>query len=161
MTSAMRTTTPPVEDAALADLEALLVADGVTRLEGANGTQVDLPNGVCSVLVDAVRAMRAGKAVRVVPMDRLLTTQEAANFLGISRPTLIRRLDEREIPYEQPGRHRRIRLEDLLAYQERIREKRRATLAEMVRQAVADGLYDAAEEDYLQILDELRHGASS
>lgn len=45
--------------------------------------------------------------ITVVPQTQRLTTQEAADFLGISRPTLVKLLDQEKIPYQQPGRHRR------------------------------------------------------
>lgn len=60
---------------------------------------------------------RAGRALSVAPLDQGLTTQEAADLVGISRPTLVRLLEQREISYERPApgsRHRRVRLDDLL-----------------------------------------------
>lgn len=76
--------------------------------------------------------------VTVAPMNAMLTTQEAADYLGVARPTLVRILERGDIPMEKPGRHRYVRLRDLVDYQERLREERRAALEEMV----ADGLYD-------------------
>jgi len=71
------------------------------------------------------RTSRSRKALTIAPLDQRLTTQEAANFLGISRPTLVKLLGQGEISYERPaaGRHRRVRLNDVLDYQ---RRKRRA-----------------------------------
>jgi excisionase family DNA binding protein len=51
--------------------------------------------------------MREGKAITLVPRTQRLTTQEAADFLGISRPTLVKLLEDGKIPFDQPGRHRR------------------------------------------------------
>jgi excisionase family DNA binding protein len=76
------------------------------------------------------------------PAPGSLTTQEAADLLGISRPTLIRLLGDGKIPFEQPGRHRRIRLDDLLTYRDQRRQERSETLDELVRQTDALGLYD-------------------
>ncbi|MCH6468409.1 excisionase family DNA-binding protein [Sinomonas terrae] len=92
-------------------------------------------------------------------MDQQLTTQQAADLLGISRPTLIKLLDKHEIPYEQPsgGRHRRLRLSDVLEYRERRRGERRSRLAEMTRQAAEDGLYERSAEDYREALRRARH----
>ena len=66
-----------------------------------------LPEEVYRVLVEVVEAMREGKAITLVPRTQRLTTQEAADFLGISRPTLVKFLEDGKIPYDQPGRHRR------------------------------------------------------
>jgi excisionase family DNA binding protein len=64
---------------------------------------VQLPQEVYQVLVEVVEAMREGKAITSVPRTQRLTTQEAADFLGISRPTLVKFLEDGKIPYEQPG----------------------------------------------------------
>jgi excisionase family DNA binding protein len=86
--------------------------------------------------------MRAGRAITVAPLAQRLTTQEAADLLGVSRPTLIKLLEDGKIPFEQPGRHRRIRLDDLLAYRDRRRKERSEILDELVVQTQALGLYD-------------------
>ena len=62
-----------------------------------------------------------------------MTTQQAADFLGISRPTLVRLLEAGDIPHDKPGRHRRVRLEDLVAYQADFRAERRSALRELQR----------------------------
>lgn len=70
------------------------------------------------VLRQVARALSAGMGVNVAPLNAMLTTQEAADFLGISRPALVRIVERQEIPMERPGRHRYVRLSDLLDYQE-------------------------------------------
>jgi len=92
-------------------------------LLGPDGQTVPLPMEAYQVLVKVAESMRAGKAIMVAPLDQRLTTHEAANFLGISRPTLVKLLDQGEISYERPaaGRHRRVRLNDVLDYQRRKR----------------------------------------
>jgi excisionase family DNA binding protein len=113
-------------------------------LLGPDGQTVPLPMEAYQVLVKVAESMRAGKAIMVAPLDQRLTTQEAANFLGISRPTLVKLLDQGEISYERPaaGRHRRVRLNDVLDYQRRKRAERRAALDELTEQAAAAGLYE-------------------
>lgn len=127
-------------------------------LIGPDGEQVPLPMEVYEILVQVAAAMRQGKAITVEPLDRVLTTQQAADLLGVSRPTLIKLLEANEIAYERPGegRHRRLRLRDILEYRDRRREERRARLDEMTRQAAEDGLYDATAEDYAEALREVR-----
>lgn len=82
--------------------------------------------------MDVVTALSEGVAITVSPQYTVLTTGQAANLLRVSRPTLVRLLEVGEIPFDQPGRHRRIRLADLLAYQQRARWARAAGLDEMV-----------------------------
>ncbi|HJP78745.1 MAG TPA: helix-turn-helix domain-containing protein [Pseudonocardiaceae bacterium] len=94
------------------------------------------------MLREVVQAMSYGLAVTVAPHQTVVTTSEAAQMLGISRPTLVRLLEAGEIPFEQPGRHRRIRLADVLAYQARARRARAAHLDEMVRVSEEDGFYE-------------------
>jgi excisionase family DNA binding protein len=89
----------------------------------APGDQVELPVAVYRVLRQVVEAMRQGLAVTVMPQTLTLTTQQAADLLGLSRPTLIKLLDAGRIPYERVGMHRRIQLRDLLTYREQRREE--------------------------------------
>jgi len=127
-------------------------------LLGPDGEQVPLPVAVYEVLLQVAHAMEQGISVNVEPVDRQLTTQQAANMLGISRNTLVRLLDEHELPFERFGesRHRRLRLHDVLAYRERKRAERKARLDEMTRQASEDGLYDVAADTYVQALSDAR-----
>jgi excisionase family DNA binding protein len=92
---------------------------------------------VYEVLHHVVLAMARGQAVTIAPHHQQLTTQEAADVLGISRPTLVKMLDDGLIPFSRPGRHRRVLLRDVLAYQEQRR---------MARQAAMDELVDISEE---------------
>jgi excisionase family DNA binding protein len=73
----------------------------------------------------------------------MLTTQEAADLLNISRPTLVRLLTDGEIPHSTRGRHRRVLLRDVLDYSERTRTQRRRTLDTMAVEGEDSGLYDA------------------
>ncbi len=101
-----------------------------------------LPPEVFDVLRDVVKAMADGQAVTIAPVHQRLTTQEAAGLLGVSRPTLVKLLDGGEIAYEQPGRHRRVLLTDVLAYRQRRSTRRRAALDEMVEVADEAGMYE-------------------
>lgn len=144
-TSERKTVLPPQHLEGMLDLSRFL--DRVTEpaaLLGPDGQVVPMPLEVFAVLRDVVDAMRQGQAIVVAPIDQLLTTQEAANFLGISRPTLIKLLDSGEIAYERPGagRHRRVKLQDVLDYQARKRIERREALDELTHEAAVAGLYD-------------------
>ncbi|GAA3022585.1 helix-turn-helix domain-containing protein [Actinokineospora globicatena] len=116
--------------------------DGPATLVAPDGTELQVPAEVFEVLRDVVVAMSQGLAITVAPQHTVLTTSEAAHLLGVSRPTLVRLLEAGDIPYEQPNRHRRVRLADVLAYQERARRARASGLDEMVRSGEDSGLYD-------------------
>lgn len=121
-------------------------------LLGPDGEQVPLPAEVYRVLRQVVEVMRQGKAATVAPQGLLLTTQEAADFLGVSRPTLVKLLEAGAIPFERPNRHRRVRLHDLLDFQRSRRAERRATLDQLTEQASEQGLYDRRPGDYAEAL---------
>jgi excisionase family DNA binding protein len=86
--------------------------------------------------------MAQGQAVTIAPVHQRLTTQEAADLLGISRPTFVKLLEDGEIPYEQPGRHRRVLLSDVLAYRTRRSVRSREALDRMVEIAEESGMYE-------------------
>jgi excisionase family DNA binding protein len=86
--------------------------------------------------------MDQGNGITIIPVHAELTTQQAAELLNVSRPHLVKLLRDGEIPFHKVGRHRRVRVEDLLAYKERRDSKRRRLLQKMTREAHEAGLYD-------------------
>jgi excisionase family DNA binding protein len=125
-------------------------------LLGPDGEQVPLPAEVYRVLRQVIEVMRQGKATLVAPQGLLLTTQEAADFLGVSRPTLVKLLEDGAIPFEKPNRHRRVRLQDLLDFQARRRDEQRAALNQLTEEASALGLYEGSPADYATALKSAR-----
>ncbi|GAA4401722.1 helix-turn-helix domain-containing protein [Tsukamurella soli] len=128
-------------------------------LLGPDGDQIPLPLEVYNTLTRIVDAMRAHRAVVVAPIDQKLSTQEAADYLGISRPTLIKLLDSGKIPHEtvEGSRHRRVELGDLLDYQSQRAVERRKALRTLVDDAEESGLYDVPAEDYREAVRAARH----
>lgn len=114
------------------------------------GEQVELPHEAYRVLRQVIEAMRRNLAVTVVPQAQTLTTQQAADLLGVSRPTVVKLLDEGRIPFERTGTHRRILLRDLLAYRDQRREEQYAALEAM------NVDLDEDDEDVDVVLDQLR-----
>lgn len=100
-------------------------------LVNSDGQHIALPPEVADALVHVAAALVRGEAVTIAPVHTELTTQEAADLLGISRPTLIKLLEDGEIPYTRPRRHRRIKLADVDAYRRRQAVQRRQALEEM------------------------------
>lgn len=126
------------------------------RLVGPAGETMELPEEVFSVLVEVADQMRAGNAISVVPYAMSLSTQEAAEMLGISRPTFVRLLERGEIPFEQPNRHRRVKLSDVLEYRERTHQESVERLNALTHEAVSASLYDVDAADYQDALREAR-----
>lgn len=125
-------------------------------LVGLDGEQIRLPREVYRVLRLAVDAMRQGKATLVAPQSLLLTTQEAADLLGVSRPTVVKLLEGGAIPFEQPNRHRRVRLQDVLDYRSRRHAAQRAALDQLTEETSALGLYESSAADYAATLESTR-----
>ena len=154
------TVLPPRDAAQVKSVtEFLATHQGAAKLTVPDGASVPIPSEVFNVLVRVADAMAHGAAVTVAPVSMRLTTSQAAEMLGVSRPTLVRLLEEGAIPYDQPRRHRLLRLDDVLAFQKRRRAEQRALLAEATRQSVADGLYSDRAEDYAEALKMARMSA--
>jgi excisionase family DNA binding protein len=141
-----RTVLPPEDPADLARFArglADVVAPARARLVGPDGSEIEIPAELYGVLRDVVDALSEGLAISIAPHNTMLTTQEAADLLNISRPTLVRLLTDGEISHTMRGRHRRVLLRDILAYQERTRTERRQALDRMAADGEDDGLYEA------------------
>ncbi len=86
--------------------------------------EIVLTRGLSELLMEVLRPIGAGDAVTLVPVSQMLTTQQAADILNVSRPYLIGLLESGEMQFEKVGRHRRIRAEELFAYKRRRDENR-------------------------------------
>ena len=137
-----RTVLPPQES--LDELYGLLTAasSGSMAISPPGGEHMVLPREIFDALSEMVEAMAQGQAVTIAPVRQSLTAQEAADLLGISRPMLVSLLDSDEIPYQHRGRHRRVRLVDVLDYRRRRSAQRRESLDRMVEIAQESGMYE-------------------
>ena len=96
---------------------------------------IELPAGAVTLLLDILGAMASGQGVTIIPEDAELTTVQAADILHVSRPFLIKLLDEGKIPYRRVGKHRRIRMEDVMNYKRATDQQREAVLDQLVADA--------------------------
>lgn len=158
---------PDVEDALILDFAAALEAAGRRAPEAkpslvdADGRRLELPDAMYDVLRQVAEALASGMGVTVAPMNALLTTQEAADYLGVSRPTLVRILERGDLPMERPGRHRFVRLSDLVAFQAAQRKERRGILKRMQQEGHEDGLYAVTDGAIPPPADQWRFRSSS
>lgn len=114
-------------------VDEILCRDQVATLVGAGGETVETPRSALHALQLIVAAMVRGQTVTLVPHGRELTSQEAADILHVSRPHLVKLLDEGDIPHYRVGTHRRVRIEDVLSYRRRRAATRRERLDELAR----------------------------
>jgi excisionase family DNA binding protein len=88
-----------------------------------------MPADVQKTLLHVVDALQRGAAVSATPQAGMLTTQQAADLLNVSRPTVVKLLDGKRIPFEMAGTHRRIRLADVMSFRDARRREQLEALA--------------------------------
>lgn len=103
-------------------------------------TQVVIPSVAFHFFVDVLAELANGNTVTVAPVHAELTTQKAADILNVSRPYLIKLLDDRRIPYRRVGNRRKVLLVDLLDYKRKDDQRRQVVLDELTREARELGL---------------------
>jgi len=99
-----------------------------------------LPTSALRLLVDILGELAIGNAVKVVPVHAELTSQEAADMLNVSRPHLVKMLEEGAIPFTKTGRHRRIRVSDLMAFKQRREDESQEAMDALAQQAQELGM---------------------
>ncbi len=134
-------TLPSAEEASLAklcsqELSAILETKADTQTFAISNPKggvhsVNIPVSALRLLVDVLTELGEGNSVRLVPVHAELTTQETADLLNLSRPTLIRLLDEGALPYHRVGNRRKVKFSDLRAYQQKLEQDRLAALSEL------------------------------
>ena len=128
--------------AAHPDRNRYMVVDDTERVE------VQLPTSLVRVLVEAASQLAQGHSVAILHYEQELTTQQAADLLSVSRPYLIKLLENGQIRYHHVGSHRRIRMGDLLDYKRNRDRLRKDHLNEMVRVSESLGLYES--DDFIE-----------
>jgi len=102
--------------------------------------RVELPTSALRLLVDILAELAEGNAVKVVPVHAELTTQEAADMLNVSRPHLVKLLEEGALPFHRAGKHRRVRFADVMQFKARRDQASEDAMAALAKQAQALGM---------------------
>jgi excisionase family DNA binding protein len=100
-----------------------------------NGDIFKIPKKAVLLLFEILDNMAQGKSFTLIPSDSEISTQQAADMLNVSRPHLVKLLEEGLIPFKKAGTHRRIELKHLIAYQQKTSENRKDKLDFLVKQA--------------------------
>ena len=138
---------PSTREAELARQNGPMLAACIGRGETAqirviNGKEdITVPARALRLLVDVLEQMAGGNAVTIVPIHKELTTQEAADFLNVSRPHLVSLLERGALPFRKVGTHRRVLFRDLMAYREQSQAVRQQALDDLNRDAHELGIY--------------------
>ncbi len=122
-------------------LAACIGQGDAARLRVIDGNQeIEVPVSALKMLVDILDEMAQGNAVSIVPIHAELTTQEAADFLNVSRPYLVGLLEGGLLPFHKVGTHRRVKFRDLMAYREKSQSARRNALTALTKEAQELGM---------------------
>lgn len=113
-----------------------------TKLVGKSGEVVSIPSSVRTLLAEIARNMEAGRVVSVLVESRDLTTQSAANLLGVSRPFVVSLLEDGKLPFHMVGSHRRVYSQDVLEYKAKRDMARHKAIQSLAREDVQAGTYD-------------------
>lgn len=136
-------TIPISQQEQVQELQNLMQREGRAALVGKGGEPaLELPDAVYSLLLRILQGMQEGKAISVVPHMQDLTTQDAANILGVSRPFFVKLLETGKLRYHMTGTHRRVYLKDLMDYKQERDQDKIAAIDRIAQFEEDAGLYD-------------------
>lgn len=144
METILKKTTKEDQKIAINSLEELQSASKRIKSTGKGGVKIKIqetgefitiPKKVLSLLSTIIQNMAEGKTISIVPSNSELSTQQAAEMLNVSRPHLIKLLENKKIPFKKVGTHRRILLQDILYYKEQQSKVREDQLEFLAKQA--------------------------
>ncbi|WP_425235406.1 helix-turn-helix domain-containing protein [Ulvibacterium sp.] len=105
--------------------------------------KIKIPLRVLKLLAKILKVTSQGNPISIVPIATEMTTQAAAEFLGCSRPHLVKLLEEGKIPFAKVGKHRRVKFEDIVAYKEEMKSNQEQLLMDIMKSDEELGLYDS------------------
>ena len=105
--------------------------------------KIKIPIKALKLLEKILKAMSKGQPISIVPIATEMTTQAAAEFLGCSRPHLVKLLENGKIPFTKIGKHRRVKFEDISSYKTESKNKQKELLLEIMNADEESNLYDS------------------
>ncbi|MDT0606009.1 helix-turn-helix domain-containing protein [Croceitalea rosinachiae] len=105
--------------------------------------KIKIPLRVLKLLAKILKVTGQGNPISIVPIATEMTTQAAAEFLGCSRPHLVKLLEEGKIPFAKVGKHRRVKFEDIVKYKEGMKSNQEQLLMDIMKSDEELGLYDS------------------
>ena len=139
---------PSAQDAAMARVSGQVLSPFAQRKvsltlkvrEAGKDQPLELPSGAVALLMEILEAMAAGRGLTLIPENAELTSVQAAELQNVSRPYLIKLLEENVLPHRKVGKHRRIHVEDVMAYKAKIDRDREAILDQLAREGQEQGI---------------------
>lgn len=127
----------PNADSRIADASRALAksASEELRVQLDDGSSMALPKMVKELLLTILTELSDGNMVNIVPVHAELSTQEAANLLNVSRPYLVKLLEDKKLPFHKTGSHRRVKYTDLRKYMNQQEVERQRTMEALAREA--------------------------
>ncbi len=129
-------------DALAATLKGLHSANPEIEVEETKG-KIRIPLKALELLVDILKATSQGKPISIIPIAAEMTTQAAAELLNCSRPHLVKLLEDGHIPFTKVGNHRRVKYEDVIAYQKQMKAEQKQRIIQMMASDEELALYDS------------------
>ncbi len=105
--------------------------------------RIKVPLSALKFLGEILKAMSQGKPFSLVPVATEVTTQKAAEIIGCSRPHLVKLLEEGQIEYTKVGKHRRVKLEDVMKYKKRMKRTQKQNIIDIMKSDEELGIYDS------------------
>lgn len=123
-------------------IEQLSTEQPEIQIEETSG-KIKIPLSALKLLGDIIKAMQQGKLISLVPVATEVTTQDAAEMLGCSRPHFVKLLEDGKIAFTKIGKHRRIKCDDIIDYRKQMKDQQKQHIIDTMHSDEETGLYDS------------------
>lgn len=124
------------------DLHQPSVEDFKAKLVDSNGEEISISQSEYKLILEVLRAIKSDQIIHIIPQNSKFNTQQAADFLNVSHPYLLKLLEQGEIPYVSVGAQRRVRFDDLNEYKQKRDQNRSQMLQKLIEMTEEAGLYE-------------------